>query len=237
MKREEPISVLWMVSPKAPFLRNLFPRNIFQYHFAPSFETACRFLKQKPIKVIVSHEVSYFNSLKKLFPEPIRILLVREVDIETTQSAINQGEVFRFVALGAPVKEIQEAVIEGARHFDLIKQNQKLLFDLKSQNEKLKQMVEKLESQVGKKTQHLGQIEEKLKKAKRNLEQLNALIAWINASSSLSELSSRVETALKGILSVEKILLLETTTEEIVGEVKKRGMPSLVMPLIYQKNA
>ena len=44
----------------------------------------------------VHHDLSTFTSR---FPDPVRILLVQSLDIPTTESAINEGEIFRFLLM------------------------------------------------------------------------------------------------------------------------------------------
>jgi len=225
--------VLW-VGRKSTLIE-LSHASRFKVYQAKSLLEAKVFLRERPIKVIVSDVVHFFDQLKTLFPEPVRILLMDKLDVSSTQAAINRGEVFRFLPETSAVSEIEDAIDQGVRHFDLVSQHQTLLSNLKVQNRKLEKLIQKLEEQVSVRTARLQGVEGELSKTKRYLEQLNALIAWINASSSVEELSQRVEKALKGVLPVEKIVLSETTTEEVVKEVKKLGLPSIVMPLIYQK--
>lgn len=236
MLKEPRIGVLWVGEEKRfrEFAHQL--TSPFQNYSASSISHAHTYLKRGiPIKVILFADIQHLQVLKKYFPIPIRILLVSHLDIRTTESAINEGEIFRFLLLSSQKKEVEEAIIDGARHYDLITQHQTLLSGLKNQNKKLKIWIEKLEDQVKMKTAKMVGIEFELKKKKRYLEQINALIAWIHASSTFEELSMRVQESLKGILPVEYILLLQTVNEDIVKEVKKRGMPSLVMPLILKR--
>ncbi|MBI3017117.1 MAG: hypothetical protein HYY62_03865, partial [Deltaproteobacteria bacterium] len=207
----------------------------FHLYYAPSLKEASSLLRTKPIKVILSPQVQDFEYLKKIFPQTVRILLVDKLDAQVTQEAINDGEVFRFVLKSSSSKEIREALIQGAHHFDLVSKHEHLTANLKTQNKKLEKIIEKLETQVAQRTQRLQSVEGELHKTKRYLEQLNHLIAWINASSTQEELAIRVEKALKGILPVEKVILSQTIVEDTVKKIKEMGLPSIVMPLIYQK--
>ncbi len=216
----------WFSSAHSPYFR--------VYH-VPSLKEASALLRAKPIKVILSPDVHDFEYLKKIFPETVRILLMDHLDAKVTEEAINSGEVFRFVLKSNSSKEIREALIQGAYHFDLVSKHEQLTANLKTQNKKLEKFIQKLESQVAERTQKLQSVEAELHKTKRYLEQLNHLIAWINASSTQEELAMRVEKALKGILPVEKVILSQTIAEDTVKKIKELGLPSIVMPLIYQK--
>ncbi|MBI3019201.1 MAG: hypothetical protein HYY61_04850, partial [Deltaproteobacteria bacterium] len=216
----------WFSSAQCPY---------FHVYHVPSLKEASSLLKTKPIKVILSPEVQDFEYLKKVFPETVRILLIDKLDAKVTKEAINGGEVFRFILKSSSSKEIREALIQGTHHFDLVSKHEHLTANLKIQNKKLEKFIQKLESQVARRTQRLQSVEGELHKTKRYLEQLNHLIAWINASSTQEELATRVEKALKGILSIEKVILSETIAEDTVKKIKELGLPSIVIPLIYQK--
>ena len=216
----------WFSSAQSPY---------FQVYHVSSLKKASHLLKTKPIKVILSPQVRDFEYLKKIVPEAVRILLIDKLDAQVTQDAINQGEVFRFILKSSPSKEIREALIQGVHHFDLVSKHEHLTLNLKTQNKKLEKLIQKLETQVSERTQKLQSVEAVLHKTKRYLEQLNHLMAWINASSSKEELAVRIEKALKGILPVERVLLSDVLAEDTVRKIKEMGLPSIVMPLIYQK--
>ena len=118
----------WFSSAHSPYFR--------VYHVS-SIKEASSFLRTKPVKVVVSPQVRDFEYLKKIFPETVRILLVNHLDARVMAEAINGGEVFRFVLKSSSSKEIREALIQGAHHFDLVSKHEELTANLKTQNKNL----------------------------------------------------------------------------------------------------
>ncbi len=230
------VGVLWVGEPSID-MDQAYPKSEIEFFHTQNFRKAKDILKTKSaiIKVILSQDIRNFSALKKEFPDPVRVLLIDHLDVTGLEEAINQGEIYRFVQHIHSEREIDEAIHEAARHYDLVSQHKYLLRNLKTQNRKLERVILRLEAQVQAKSTSLQFVDAELTKTKRYLEQLNSLIAWLNAAPSIEELQSRVEKSLKGILPVEHVILLETTTEDVVREVKKRGLPSIVMPLVYQK--
>jgi len=217
-------------------LKERLPRRSTLHLFkTDSYLKAKQILSSKPIKVILCDDVTIFERLKLTYPDPVRILFVDQLSLDVTEAAINRGEVFRFVLNSSSLKEISEAIRQGVNHFDIVSQHKYLLNSLKDQNKNLEKVIYKLEKEVARKTSLLKSIEGELNKSKRYLEQLNTLIAWINASASVQELQSRVEQALSGILPVKRIILSHGTDEAFVKKIKKMNCPTMVTPLIYQK--
>ena len=218
-------------------IRERFPKDFSCEVFeASSLSSAQLILKNHPnIQVILSGDIHDFEVLKHEYPDPVRILMVSQINVHMTQNAINRGEIFRFVLESCSDREIFDAISQGISHFDIVQEHKKLLRNLKTQNFQLEKIIEKLEKQVRYKTVILKTMEGELHKSKRYLEQLNALIAWINASTSVSDLERRIEEAMKGILPVEKIFLTEHATAEFVKRLKQLERPLMVMPLIHQR--
>ena len=196
---------------------------------------ALHILKKRKIKILLSDEIICFEKVMKKYPEPLRLLFVDQLDLDTTKAAINRCEVFRCLPKNAPPSEFFQIIGQAIEQYDVSEYNRKLLYDLKNQNKKLEKIIYHLEKEVSHKTKILRNVEYDLQQSSRYLEQLNTIIAWINASVSLPDLETRIEMALKGVLPAEKIILSQHTDKRFVEGIKKLGKPVAVIPLVYDK--
>src|SRR3989338_8304316 len=217
-------------------IRDRLPKELgFKLFEAASIQKAQHLLQRHPsVKILLSDHIEDFESLKDALPGPVRLFCEDDFNLNATQTAINQGEVFRFISGASSSKTILDAIIQGVHHFDMMNLHKRLLHDLKTQNEKLKKIIQQLEQTVRQKTSVLKTMEEQLHRSKRYLEQLNALISWINASTTLEELQQRIQGALSGVLPIKKAFMSQGRSEKIINKIKKTGYPTLVIPLIYQ---
>ena len=201
-------------------------------HAAKSLDEGKKYLKQSQIKVVLSEDISVLEWIKKTYPNLVRIAFLEQLDIASTQSAINRGEAFRFIPAKHDVEELHSALKQGASHYDLMTKHQVLLKRLKLQNKKLESIIETLEHQVKQKTKKLEHTQSELQHTKDYLEQLNTLIAWLNESSNIDELKQRLEEALKKILPIQDVILSFNATEQDIQKIKDKKSHKVVVPLV-----
>ncbi|MBL4669234.1 MAG: response regulator [Flavobacteriales bacterium] len=108
-------------------------RRQFNIHTATSADEGYEILKTNPIEVVISDQrmpgksgVDFFESIRDLHPNPIRILLTAYSDIDAVIDAINRGGAYRYVSKPWNDYDLKLA-IENAYH----------LYHLKEQNNKL----------------------------------------------------------------------------------------------------
>lgn len=63
---------------------------------------------------------TFLAQVKEIAPETTRIMLTGELDFTVAVQAVNEGNIFRFLAKPCPVNQLQAALAEGLRLYDLI---------------------------------------------------------------------------------------------------------------------
>jgi DNA-binding NtrC family response regulator len=90
-------------------------------------------LRGKIAAVIADHNmpgmtgVELLRRVKKVEPNAVRILFTGYADMDVVISAINEGEVFRFMTKPWQDLELQGLVLTAIQHHDVLVENQRLL--------------------------------------------------------------------------------------------------------------
>jgi DNA-binding NtrC family response regulator len=122
----------------------------FEVSLAESASAGLKLLDEHPFKVVVSDERmpvmcgSEFLSIVSLqHPEVVRITLTGQASIEAAMSAVNQGEIYRFLLKPWNDIELKLAIRSAIEKYDLEMQNRKLLSMVRTQMLKLEQIEKK----------------------------------------------------------------------------------------------
>ena len=123
-------------------------RREYAVYPAPSAEQGYRLMTENPIQVIISDQrmpgmngAEFFGKIKNEYPDAIRLLLTGYADIQAVISAINDGNIFRYIAKPWDPVELDTIVREAFERYHLIVQNRKLLEELQESNTRLEQRV------------------------------------------------------------------------------------------------
>ena len=115
------------------FQRNL--RNRFSVVVAESADRALETLKKdSSFAVIVSdfrmpamNGVQFFSRTSAEWPDCVRVLLTGEADTRAAAAAINQGNIFRYLAKPCPALTLEKTLEEAVKHHTLITAERVLL--------------------------------------------------------------------------------------------------------------
>ncbi|MCB9363048.1 MAG: response regulator [Flavobacteriales bacterium] len=115
-------------------------RRVFDVYIADSAIKGIEILKTNGIEILIADQrmpemtgVEFFESILDDYPNPIRILLTGYSDINAVKDAINKGQVYKYI--NKPWDEYElKVTIENAY----------LLYQLKEQNNKLKNKYQKV---------------------------------------------------------------------------------------------
>jgi len=128
-------------------LRRQFRRH-YTIHIANNAAEGYEIMTQVPIQVIISDQrmpgmsgVEFFDRAKHEFPDAIRLLLTGYADIQSVIAAINDGNVFRYIAKPWDPEEIETIVREAFTKYEMIVENRRLLAQLQEANYSLEQRV------------------------------------------------------------------------------------------------
>lgn len=123
-------------------------RRLYEIYTATSGAGALDILSQTEVHVVISDQrmpemtgVELFKRVKKLYPEPIRILLTGYTDIEALAEAINEGDIYRYIT--KPWNEIElNNGIQNA--YDVFKTRRELkdkVVELEKTNDELNRFI------------------------------------------------------------------------------------------------
>jgi response regulator RpfG family c-di-GMP phosphodiesterase len=113
----------------------------------------------------------FLECARQRFPDTIRILLTGHADIASTISAINQGEIHRYISKPWDDAALLLVISEALDRRNLKLENQRLLDLTKKQNNLLLELNEGLEIKVNERTAELAQVNDFLNLANRQLKQ------------------------------------------------------------------
>ncbi len=143
-------------------LRRQFRRE-YTVYTANSADEGYQIMTQVPIHAIISDQrmpnmsgAEFFSQIRNEYPDAIRLLLTGYADIQAVITAINDGNVFRYITKPWDPVELDTIVSEALVRHDLIIRNRQLVQELQESNEML-------ELRVVQRTEELSQVNEQLR--------------------------------------------------------------------------
>ncbi len=119
-------------------------RRAYDIHTALSADDAREYLNEPGLKVIISDQrmpdktgVQFFAEIKDSHPDPMRILLTGYSNLQAVVGAINDGEVYRYLTKPWKADEMRAVIDQAIEVFDLRRENEQLLEDLRRTNGQL----------------------------------------------------------------------------------------------------
>jgi len=145
-------------------LKRLLRKEPYTVHTALDGPTGLEILSRNPsIQVVVSDQrmpgmrgTDFLAKVKAAFPETVRIVLSGFAEASTIVEAINQGEVYRFVAKPWQDEDLKATFRQCLDHYDIIQENKRLNEQTVRQMEQLKNLNTLLESSVEERTRCLS---------------------------------------------------------------------------------
>lgn len=123
-------------------------RRDYDVHIAKNADDGYRIMTHTPIQVIISDQrmpgmsgSEFFSRVKGDFPDAIRLLLTGYADIQAVITAINDGNIFRYITKPWDPVELDTIVREAFERYQLIVQNRTLMIQLQETNQQLEQRV------------------------------------------------------------------------------------------------
>ena len=122
-------------------LRRTLRKDPYDLSFAASGEEALALLEVQPVDLIVSDHLmpgmtglELLKTVRNLYPEVMRIILTGHADLETAISAINQGEIYRFLTKPWDDVDLKVTLHLALEHLDLERENNRLLDTVRRQS-------------------------------------------------------------------------------------------------------
>jgi two-component system NtrC family sensor kinase len=116
-----------------------------------------------PVQVVVSdyrmpqmNGVDFLREVRRCWPDTVRIVLSGYADTAVVISAINEGEIYKFIAKPWNDDELRIAIINALERYSLNKKNIELTEALSAKIEELKKANADLERLTGREKSHGG---------------------------------------------------------------------------------
>lgn len=152
-------------------MRRLFRSSGHRILTAESGAAALALLESEPIDLIISDMrmpmmtgAELLLQVRSRWPEVTRLLLTGYADIDSTISAINDGQIHRYISKPWKDSEILDTVKDAFERKDLVAEKNRLEALSIRQNEELKTLNATLEQKVEARTAELALLNDRLKK-------------------------------------------------------------------------
>ncbi len=123
-------------------------RRSYKIVTAISAGEAAELLRQESFHIIIADQrmpsitgVEFFQSIRKTYPNAIRILLTGYTDVREIVDAINKGEIFRFITKPWNEFEMHNAIRNAYEVFSMRMQLQQKMEELETANHELNRLI------------------------------------------------------------------------------------------------
>lgn len=169
LRREKKYEVL-MAKSGAEGLEILKQRDHVGAGLAPAHEGQPQGLPLQPISLILSDQrmpvmegVEFLARAKEMSPDTTRIMLTGYADMNAVTSAVNKGEIFRYITKPWEDEALLSVIWQGVEQYRLITERKELLELTSRQNEELKDLNQNLEKKVEERTKEVQELYKELK--------------------------------------------------------------------------
>ncbi len=179
--------------------------------------------------------VDFLHKVSQQWPDTVRIILSGYADTAAVVSAINEGQVYRFVAKPWNDDDLKQTIRLALDHYNLQRKNVLLLQQLRQSNQELKTVNENLEELVRERTAKLTLKNQALQIAQNILDAMPAAVLGIDSSDTVVY-ANRIGRLLFGkdldiLMGTPLTEVLPPKLHPLVEKVKQGNVVSEAMPL------
>ncbi|MBI5639682.1 MAG: response regulator [Nitrospirae bacterium] len=143
-------------------LKRLFLDDDYSILTASSGQEGISVLENEQAQIVISdyrmpamNGVEFLREVYKRWPDTVRIVLSGYADTAAIVSAINEGQIYKFIPKPWNDDELKVTVVNAIERYSLYKKNTELTSELKAKNEELIQLNSELEKLLKFKTANL----------------------------------------------------------------------------------
>jgi len=144
-------------------LKRLFLDEDYEIVTAESGSEGLAILQQRqPVQVVISDYrmpemdgVDFLRQVHERWPETVRIVLSGYADTAAVVSAINEGQIYKFIPKPWNDDELKMTIAKAVERYFLIKANRELNEELREANDELSRIAVQLEEKVAERTEEL----------------------------------------------------------------------------------
>jgi len=152
-------------------LRRILRKHDYLVLTAASAQEALEIMEGQAVDLVISDMrmpemdgAAFLQKVRQCWPETVRLLLTGFSDIPSIISAINDGEIYRYITKPWDEQELLLIVRRALEHVALVRDKQRLEIQVRQQNDTLLQLNSELESKVLARTEDLNIANTKLRK-------------------------------------------------------------------------
>jgi len=144
-------------------LKRLFLDEDYEIVTAESGSEGLAILQQRqPVQVVISDYrmpemdgVDFLRQVHERWPETVRIVLSGYADTAAVVSAINEGQIYKFIPKPWNDEELKVTIAKAVERYFLVKANRELNEELQQANDELSRIAVQLEEKVAERTEEL----------------------------------------------------------------------------------
>lgn len=155
-------------------LKSVLERQQFHVVSTTSAERALHELAERRFGVIISDQnmpemtgLEFLKKVRNIQPDASRVLITAAIELPTLVDAINEGEIYRFIAKPWLREELLAAVGNAKSRFELVVQNRQLLEETTKLNQQISEANTVLAAQVHQLESHREQLASKNEELKQ----------------------------------------------------------------------
>ncbi|MFZ0392171.1 MAG: sigma-54 dependent transcriptional regulator [Calditrichia bacterium] len=137
-----------VLDDEKPVLNAIFRtlRRDYEVVLSSDGQSALQVLKDQPVSVILADQrmpgitgVEFFQQARTIQPNTVRILITGYTDIDATIEAVNKAKIYYYISKPWEPEELRLIVQRAVENHHLVRENQRLMEELKQANQRLQQ--------------------------------------------------------------------------------------------------
>ena len=226
-------------------LRRLLRREDYTLLTASSGEEGLELLQKSPVSLIISDQrmpamtgIQFLKEAKRIAPSTIRMILSGYTDVDSITSAVNEGNVYKFILKPWNDGELKLTIKRALEQYDLVNENEKLHEKIRLQNEELKAFNKDLERKVRERTEELVFRNQVLVFSQRLLENLPIAIVGIGDDQIIAYINKKAQELygnnIESFLTLPVDMFFSNEISSLIKDVLYANQPKILRHVHYE---
>ena len=202
-------------------LERLFQDTEYEVYTINNSKEAIKLLDKHKFSLIISDYrmpemdgVEFLKIAKEKSSETIRMILTGFADVDVAISAINEGEIYKFIEKPWDGEQLKVQLKQALEFYEVVEERKELLDKVKEQNEELKEWNVNLEKKVEEKTEELMRAYKKLQLKVKELEGRDRILQSLLTINDFEDTLDLVIEAILNIVKFDDIIIYVVDKEQ-----------------------